>query len=579
MRIFLLTLLALAASIRISYSQLPFTKVSTPFPGLGYSFAAWGDYDRDGDLDVVVCGALANDSLVTKIFRNDNGTFTDIYATLPGFRLSSAEWGDYDNDGDLDLLITGDDENSVPHTIIYRNDNGVFTDSGVQLPGIDDGQAIWGDYDNDGDLDILMAGSFMAKIFRNDGNSVFTDIHAPLPSVQTAIVAWGDYNNDGWLDALVGGDTGGGMVTKLFKNTLGSFNPDTVTLPGLGNGMAKWGDLDNDRDFDLVIDGMDDYTTGTFLIFRNDGDGHFTKIDGYTFPHAYSSMDLGDYDNDGFLDIILIGQIQGCGGAALTVLYHNESIMIFTDVETYMDGFKFGSAGWGDYNNDGFADLLFTGINQIAAPSTEIYRNSSGDTLFGVNTSPSAPAGLQAETTGSNVIFKWNKASDEQTAQNGLSYNLFIGTTPDKADILSPMSDLATGMLLKPCIGNTGPDTSWTLNNLANGTYYWSVQSVDNGFLGSAFAPVQSFTMTTAGITRISREELHLSPNPAKETLCISGISAKNARFEIFSSTGEKIIDGALFSNTINVSRMKPGLYLVRIRDHDRNLSGKFLKD
>ncbi|MCX6245773.1 MAG: FG-GAP-like repeat-containing protein [Bacteroidetes bacterium] len=578
MRISLLTLLAFAASVQISFAQLPFKKVTTPFPGLGYSFAAWGDYDRDGDLDVVVCGALANDSLVTKIFRNDAGIFTDIHAVIPGFRLSSAEWGDFDNDGDLDILITGDDANNLPQTKIYRNDNGIFVDSGIPFPGIDDGQATWGDYDNDGDLDILLAGRLMAKIFRNDGSSVFTDINAPLPDVQTAIVAWGDYNNDGWLDAVVGGDTGGGMITKLFKNTAGSFKADTITLTGLGNGMAKWGDLDNDGDADLLIDGMDDYTTGTFLIYRNDGGGHFTKKDSYSFPHAYSSIDLGDYDNDGFLDIILIGQIQGCGGAALTVLYHNESVLIFTDVETYMDGFKFGSAGWGDYNNDGFADLLFTGLNQIDDPSTEIYRNASGDSLYRVNTPPLPPAGLQSETAGSTVTLKWNKATDGQTPQNGLSYNLLIGTAPDHTDILSPMSDPGTGMLLRPCPGNAGPDTSWTIHDLTNGTYYWSVQTVDNGFLGSAFAAVQSFTLTTAGTPVVQEEKLRLFPNPAKENIYVEGISAKNAHYRILGSTGETITEGTISSNAINIQNLKAGLYFIKIYQKDKSMNGRFIK-
>ncbi len=576
MKQILMILLTLVSSFHLATAQLPFTRISAPFPPLGYSFAAWGDFDNDGDLDVLVCGALANDSLVTQIFRNDNGVFTDIHAGLPGFRLSSAEWGDYDNDGDLDLLITGDDTNSVPHTIIFRNDNGTFSDSGIALPGIDDGQAIWGDYDNDGDLDILLAGSFIAKIFRNDGNSVFTDINAPLPAVQTAIVAWGDYNNDGWLDALVGGDTGGGMVTKLFKNTAGSFKADTISLPGLASGMAKWADLDKDGRSDLLLDGMDDNTTGFFLIFKNDGDGHLTKIEGYSFPHAYSSMDIGDYDNDGFPDIVLIGKIQGCGGAALTVLYHNEGYMVFTQVDTFMDGFSFGSAGWGDYNNDGYSDLLFTGIDNIAAPNTEIYRNAAGDSLFHSNTQPEHPNGLFAYTSGSDVTLTWNRGNDNETARDGLSYNLFVGKSPVTAEVLSPMSEPATGYLLKPCTGNTGMDTTWTIHGLENGTYYWSVQSVDNGFLGSVFADVQSFTLTTSGIENLSSKELKIFPNPAKDNISISG---RSGIYKLINSTGVRVAEGLFSGDMIDVSGLQKGLYLIQITEGGNNFSGKFVKE
>jgi len=576
MKRLLLILLMLASAARLATAQLPFTKISSPLTPVGYSFASWGDFDNNGDLDVVVCGALINDSLVTKIFRNDNGIFTDIHAGLPGFRLSSAEWGDYDNDGDLDLLITGDDANSVPHTVIYRNDNGTFTDSGISFPGIDDGQAIWGDYDNDGDLDILLAGRFIAKIFRNDGNSVFTDINAPLPAVQSAIVAWGDYNNDGWLDALVGGDTGGGMVTKLFKNTGGTFKADTIALPGLGNGMAKWADLNKDGRPDLLLDGMDDYTTGFFLIFRNDGDGHFTKIDGYSFPHAYGSMDIGDYDNDGFPDIILIGKIQGCGGAALTVLYHNEGFMFFTAVDTFMDGFSFGSAGWGDYNNDGTADLLFTGIDNMAAPNTEIYRNVAGDSLFHFNTKPEHPNGLFAHSVGSDVTLTWNRGNDDQTPRDGLSYNLFVETSPVTADILSPMANRSTGYLLKPFTGNAGMDTTFTLHNLENGTYYWSVQTIDNGFLGSAFAPVQSFTLTTSGVESLSSNELKIYPDPAQDFIYVSCFSGN---FRVLNSMGSQILSGGFSDKVINVSGLQKGLYLLQVNEDKANYTGRFVKD
>jgi hypothetical protein len=579
MRIFFLTLLVLATSTRTISAQLPFTKVATSFPGLGYSYAVWGDYDRDGDLDVLVSGSLSNDTLLTRIYRNDGGTFTDIHAGISGFRSGSAEWGDYDNDGDLDILITGDDKYMDAHTSIYRNNNGIFSLSGISLPGIDDGQAVWGDYDNDGDLDILMAGRFLAKIFRNDGNSVFMDANVSLPAVQTATVAWGDYNNDGWLDALVSGDTGGGMITLLFKNTGGSLKADTITLPGLSSGMARWGDLDNDGDLDLVLDGMDDNTTGALLLFKNEGDGHFTSIDSYSFAHAYSSLDLGDYDNDGLLDIILNGQIQGCGGAAVTVLYHNEGNLIFTDVETYIDGFKFGSSGWGDYNNDGAADLLFTGLNQFGNPSTEIYRNNAGDSLFMTNTPPSAPDSLQSRITGTDITFSWNKATDGQTSRDGLSYNLFIGTSPSTADILSPGVEITSGFLLKPCTGNMGPDTSWTVHNLANGTYYWSVQSVDNGFLGSFFAPVRSFTITTSGIRQNSSDRIEVYPNPAKESLVISGISCRNAGFRIINSAGERIRTGFVSSGNLSVSGLNPGLYFLRVECQGKEYQAKFIKE
>ena len=103
--------------------------------------------------------------------------FTEVMSTtFTGVRNSSSTWGDYDNDGDLDLLITGSDGQVEIAKIYSNHGDGVFIEeSGIVLAGISMGSAEWGDYDNDGDLDILMAGSYLAKIYKNEGNNQFTE--------------------------------------------------------------------------------------------------------------------------------------------------------------------------------------------------------------------------------------------------------------------------------------------------------------------------------------------------------------------------------------------------------------------
>ena len=124
--------------------------------------------------------------------------FTDINAGLPGVSYSSAAWGDYDNDGDLDILLTGASTNAVPIARIYRNNgSSTFTDIDAGLPGVSRGSAAWGDYDNDGDLDILLIESGFSLIYRNNGNDMFTRIDAGLSAVSGSSAAWGDYDNDG----------------------------------------------------------------------------------------------------------------------------------------------------------------------------------------------------------------------------------------------------------------------------------------------------------------------------------------------------------------------------------------------
>ena len=102
--------------------------------------------------------------------------FTDIGAELTGVLGGQISWGDYDNDGDLDLAIAGRDTVSTDVSKIYRNDGGgVFTDIEAALTGVS-GSVSWGDYDNDGDLDLALAGSYndgsahyVSSIYRNDG--------------------------------------------------------------------------------------------------------------------------------------------------------------------------------------------------------------------------------------------------------------------------------------------------------------------------------------------------------------------------------------------------------------------------
>jgi predicted nucleotidyltransferase len=163
--------------------------------GIQNSSLAWGDYDNDGDLDLIITGSSTLDGPISRIYRNDLGAFNDISAALPGVSRGSVAWGDYDNDGDLDILLTGYISNLNYISKIYRNDSGVFTDINANLEGVYYGFGAWGDYDNDGDLDILLSGisinsSSLSKIYRNN-NGVFTDIQAGLTGVSGSSGSWG----------------------------------------------------------------------------------------------------------------------------------------------------------------------------------------------------------------------------------------------------------------------------------------------------------------------------------------------------------------------------------------------------
>jgi hypothetical protein len=181
---------------------------------------AWADYDNDGDLDLYVANRLGN----SKLLRNDGGdTFFD--ATTPALRgwgsTRGVAWGDYDNDGDLDLYLANwaDPEVNLPANQLLRNDGGVFTD--VSASPVNDGGdgagVAWGDYDNDGDLDLYVVNSDGSnKYFVNNGSGAFIDASGyPLnDSSYGTGMACADYDEDGDLDIYLA-NLG---ANKLFRN-------------------------------------------------------------------------------------------------------------------------------------------------------------------------------------------------------------------------------------------------------------------------------------------------------------------------------------------------------------------------
>lgn len=568
--------------------QPPFSQANIVLPQVGYSACAWGDFDQDGDLDLALTGAEGN-SLLTRIFRNDDGHFTDIQANLLPLHNGSIEWGDYNNDGHLDLILTGMDLLGTPFTRIYKNTNGTFSDSGIILPDVPDGQASWGDYDNDGDLDLLIAGNLMTAIFRNDGNDQFADIGAPLPLIQSTMIAWVDYNNDGQLDVMVCGDTGGGMVSKLFRNNAGVFTEVNI-MPepflGLYGGQVKWADLDNDGDQDLVMAGTDLYVDGYFLIYRNDGQDHFTKLDSNLANLLNSSIDLGDFDADGLIDIAVIGRNPGCGGPAVTMVLQNLGSMDFFNMSTLLPGFKQGAVCWGDYNNDGFADLLFTGMDAFESPRTDIFLNTIGDTTFTTNTPPDIPGGANATIENDRIVFSWNSSNDAQTPKKALSYNICIGTQPEVFDILSPMADPISGSRTIVAPGNASADTSWIIAGIPAGTYYFRVQSIDNGFMPGAFSTPVIFICQTVGMMESEKDNFKLSPNPCTDHVFISNPGKESAtgkmNFQDFSITilnslGVQVFFGNNIKE-IDVSSWPSGFYLARFQSGNTISIRKFIR-
>jgi hypothetical protein len=369
--------------------------------GVDSSSVAWGDYDNDGDLDIVLSG-WADGSRVSKVYRNDAGAFADISAGLIGLTEGSLDWGDYDNDGDLDILLTG---HSViaPMSQVYRNDGGgAFSDISAGLTGVFGSSAAWGDCDNDGDLDILLTGTSglypsyapLSKVYRNDTPSGFTDIGAALTAVRSSAAAWGDYDNDGDLDILLAGLATDGRVSKVYRNDgVSGFSDIGAGLTGVSSGSVAWGDVDHDGDLDILLTGHTGVSEVS-QVYRNDGSGVFTDIGAALAGVAYGSGAWGDCDNDGDLDIVLTGLM---GSTRVSKVYRNDGLGAFTDIGAGLTPVTESAVAWGDAEGDGDLDILLTGQDDMTASISRLYRNNSRPALGAVT--PSSGSGPVGATT------------------------------------------------------------------------------------------------------------------------------------------------------------------------------------
>ena len=492
--------------------------------GLEKSSAAWGDYDGDGDLDVLLIGCTklnenrddcAEDGFSTQLYENQDGNFErEANATsLVDVANGDVDWGDYDNDGDLDILLTGRNTSFLPTSRIYRNEgDGVFKDIGAHLIDVYFSAAAWGDYDNDGDLDAMLIGrdttsKRYTRLYRNNGDHSFGVMDNPFVNVDEGDLAWGDYDNDNDLDILLMGNDGnetGARHAHLYQND-GDDNFIPTNLPallpsGLHQGSVSWGDFNSDGWLDILINGKQGNNFFTAVYQNNNRGADFDQIAIGSLPGTrLGESAWGDYNNDGDLDIALSGKgVQG----DTVLIFENDGLGNFT-APTTLDGISEGGLAWGDYDKDGSLDLLVTGKSGNTSSLTRIYRNTAN---LSANNPPTGPESLnfphvEGNTVdGYTVILSWPAGNDSETPAKGLSYNLRVGTQPGGSEIMGPMTG-QDGIRNLPKPGNTSMNTGWTLKNLKNGTYYWSVQAIDNNFQGSSFASEGMFKIPGPQIT------------------------------------------------------------------------------
>ena len=335
---------------------------------------AFADVDGDGDLDL----AVSFESGAIRLYRNDADTFVEVGAQLSlptaGPQIRALSWGDFDGDGDPDLHagVSGD-EGLPARSLLFRNDGGtafveVSKELGVIVLEADSRQANWIDYDNDGDLDLFSAQrSGNNRMFRNDGVK-FTDASEELGLAdprRTVGSCWFDMDRDGDLDVFQANQQAdkdtlyrndGATFTDIAPQ-LGMHQPErTLSEGGVG---CTVGDYDNDGLLDLFI-----ATYGSTLLYRNLGDGKFREVAAdaglQQRLHAVGAS-WGDVDNDGDLDLYVAAYVDGENWYSRAHLFVNRQGG-FVDVLGEDSPLRAADHGvqWADFDRDGDLDLSLT---------------------------------------------------------------------------------------------------------------------------------------------------------------------------------------------------------------------------
>ena len=397
--------------------------------GDGVGGAAWLDYDNDGDLDLYVANTKTEKNA---LFRNDDGAFTNV-AEEAGVTNGKGNSGvaavDVNNDGCSDLFLSGDGgaigPSWSPHKLYVNNCDGTFVDFS-EISGITAPQGVWsaafGDLNGDGYLDLFLGavggivravktelGGGLTKpseIYLNNGDGTFERVISKARvTIQSNVcgVAVSDHDQDKLPDLFVFScdETppqllrhNGDMTFTDVAFSAGVAVPRAEGIQ-IANARAAtrvlFADYDLDQDLDIMALSYGSLVSGEIyqhLFLENNGDGTYTnkadKVGIRKLEFGWGAT-LADFDNDSYPDIYYVGQFpiepfDGLGGN-LGTLYLNSQSGTFVEEETHgFDDIFASGIATGDYNNDGYPDVVVvTAKSRGVGGAPILMRNRGGD--------------------------------------------------------------------------------------------------------------------------------------------------------------------------------------------------------
>ncbi len=539
-------------------------KDGVDLPGEDIEILIFGPVQPSDTGDYVVIACDASGCVTSEVARvTVDASFTKI-TTGPivndiGF-ARGGYWGDYDNDGYLDLFVVH--YYGINNTLYHNNRDGTFTQITTGAIVNDGGNsmgAAWGDINNDGWLDLFVANDEPLPnnngqtnfVYRNNGDGTFTPLRNhpfAMENGNTVGLACADFDGDGWLDLFsVNRFTGlfnsqySPHVNYLYHNNRDGTFSALPTAPGnemtnINNEIftsASWADYNSDGRPDLLISGcwlVPQYN----LLYRNNGNNQFTRV----FDSALGAEQghwvggaWGDYDNDGRLDLFTGNGFQG-NSLRTNALFHNNGDSTFARVTNgaiaSFTGYS-GGAAWADYDNDGWLDLFVSDTG----------RNTSGDffafTSLGANnalwhnngdgTFTQVTAGSLVNDGGVSYGCAWGDYDNDGFM------DLFVANF-DRGNFLYRNSGNSNAWLKVQCRGllsnRLGVGAKVRVAAVIGGTNRWQLREINGGYTLGSQALLAQFGLgdaTNAGTVRVewpSGWAQELYNVPARQTLTIT---------------------------------------------------------
>lgn len=371
-------------------SAQTFTESSNTFEGVSGSSVSFSDMNGDNASDLLITGIVSG-NVVAKLYFNDGeGNFVEVSSTpFEGVQgtPNCMTLADIDNDGDQDVLITGQNITPIRIAKLYTNDGtGSFTEvSGTPFEGVYSGSVAFADVDDDDDLDLFIIGRItgtltpIAKLYANDGTGNFIEVlGTPFVGTLGSSIAFADVDNDNDPDLLLSGLTQSGPpITKLFINDGGGNFTEAIGTPfvNVESGSIAFADVDGDTDKDVLISGRGFSQVLYTKLYTNDGLGNYTEAINTPFEGLhFSSLAFADVDGDNDQDVLITGKINN--DSAISKLFINDGLGNFSEVMGLpFEDVSSGAIAFSDVDGDSDNDVIITGRNNSQSRITKLYLN------------------------------------------------------------------------------------------------------------------------------------------------------------------------------------------------------------